>query len=129
MYHAVEAEIRISQVFKKNRNSSIFIELYMFKMYHCLLFLIMYILHLNFCAISYNRTQKSVYTKSSGKIVITALPAKVVSMSFNKALNTKFRTIPCNRIRDRTITRVFWENGITAPPTKLYALKSHHCYF
>ena len=39
----------------------------------------MHILHIDFCAISFNRTQDFYFPKNSGKIVVIAPPIKLCS--------------------------------------------------
>ena len=52
-------------------------------MYTCYLF-IMYTLHINFCAISFNRTQDLYFPKTSGKTVAIAPPSKLCSQKLDK---------------------------------------------
>ena len=64
----------------------------------------MYILHLNFCVIPFNRSRDITIPKM-GKtcnciVLYQATSSKII------ILFTKFCTIFCNRIRDRTITRI-----------------------
>ena len=67
-------------------------------------FILIYISHINFCAISFNRTQNLHFLKNSGKNCDYSTPyygglAKIVSVSSFKVsiLHAKFCTIPCNR--------------------------------
>ena len=76
-----------------------------------MLFLIIYILHENFCVISFIRTQDVNFTKNSRKIVFRTSPSmfvKTISISSFKEsiLHAKFCMIPCNRVREKIIIRI-----------------------
>ena len=61
------------------------------------------------------------------------MPAKTIGMSCFKIsiLHKKFCTIPCNRIRDRTITRILKKkkNGIAVSPTEIHVSKMESLLF
>ena len=69
-----------------------------------LLFRIMYILLINFCVISFSRTQNLYFLKNSGKIVTTVPSSNLCSQKLNQyhiskfsILHAKFCMIPCHR--------------------------------
>ena len=70
------------------------------------------VLHINFWAISFNRTQHLHFPKNSRKFMTIAPPSKLCSQKLHQSsyktsiLQAKLCTIPCIRIRGRTTTRV-----------------------
>ena len=78
----------------------------------------MYILHANFCACSFNRTQNLIFPIKFEKKYDNSIPqqaklTKTRSIPCCKIsiLHANFFTIPCNGIRDRTNTRRKKQNG------------------
>ena len=75
-----------------------------------MLFLFIYILHLNFCTISFKRTQDLHYPR----ILELQHPSPAcyscknyINVLFKIGiLHAKFRSVPCNRMQDLTITRI-----------------------
>ena len=84
----------------------------------------MYILHINFWAISFNRSHDITILKikfwktRDCSLPSKATPSKIISMLSLKIskMRAKFCTIPCNRIRDRT-TKTIWEKNRVAAPS------------
>ena len=79
----------------------------------------MCILYINFCAISFRKTQYLHFLKNYEKNYDNSTPkqdmlAKIIWMSSFKIgiLHAKFGTTLCNRIRDRTNNRIFGKNEI-----------------
>ena len=68
---------------------------------------------MNFCAISFTRTQYLHFHKNSGKIVAAASPSNLCSKNYSKIIlqnyhiSCKIFKISCNRIRERTTARIW----------------------
>ena len=94
----------------------------------------MNILHINVCAILFNRTQDLHSPKNSGKIVATVLPSKLCSQKLYQHHLSKYVYCMQNFVRFYTIESKIelsqeFQKKIAAPLTELYVPKLHQRYF
>ena len=99
-----------------------------------MLFLIMYSLHINFCAISINRNSDVTILKVLENLLLhrplSSYTTKIISM-----LSLKLRYCMQNFVRFHVIEselellQEFWGKRHSRARTELYVPKLHHCYF